>query len=254
MIPQILNLGPLPMNRFGLMVALGLVAAIVRLGVSFERANVKPELADSIVFLGGISGILGARVWYVGTHYNELRGDLLGALLSSAGFVFYGGFIIGALVVITYARRVRLSVATLADSLGPSLALAYAIGRLGCQLSGDGDYGMATSSWIGMSYATGVVPTAPGVLVYPTPFFESCLALLILLPLSRAEISPAWQAPGRRFGLYLVLMSLERFFVEFIRIEARVVPGLSQAQIVALVLIGLGGALMLRRQAPLAMR
>lgn len=249
MIPQIVHLGPIPLNSFGLMVALGLLAAILRLGLSFERAGVRRELADSVVFLGGICGIVGARLWYLGSNFQSVRHDLLGALFSSAGFVFYGGFLVGAVAVIVYARRLSLPVSTLADALGPALALAYAIGRLGCQLSGDGDYGMATDSWIGMSYATGVVPTAPGVLAYPTPLFESMLALLILVPLCRAELSPAWQPSGRRFGLYLTLMSIERFLIEFIRIEARVVPGFSQAQIVAVMLFVVGVGLMLRRPA-----
>src|SRR5690606_6293941 len=107
---------------------------------------------------------------------------------------------------------------------------------VGCQLSGDGDYGIVTESFIGMSYATGVVPTPPGVRVYPTPFFESVLALGIVWILTTVEKLPNWSHPGMRFGLMLVLISIERFFIEFIRVEDVVLGALTQAQVISILL------------------
>jgi phosphatidylglycerol:prolipoprotein diacylglycerol transferase len=229
------------------MVALALFAGAVRLAISFKRYGLDARLAERYVTAAGVSGLLGARLWYLGENWSEVKHDLLGALLSSAGFTFYGGFIIGSLVVLYLARRDGTEIGKFCDSLGPCLSLGYAIGRLGCQLSGDGDYGIATSGFWGMSYSTGIVPTPPGVLVYPTPLFESTISLLVLWFLSRIEVSStAFTGRFQRFGLYLVLISLERLCVEGFRVNPVIAGGMSEAQIIALVLITLGSVLMLR--------
>jgi len=247
MIPTLIEFGPLPVRSFGLMVALALFAGAVRLAISFKRYGLDARLAERYVTAAGVSGLLGARLWYIGENWSEVRHDLLGAIFSSAGFTFYGGFIIGSLVVLYMARRDRTDIGKFCDSLGPCLALGYAIGRLGCQLSGDGDYGIATSGFWGMSYATGIVPTPPGVMVYPTPLFESAISLVVLWILSKVEVSPsALTGRFQRFGLYLVLISLERVCVEGFRVNPVVAWGLSEAQIIAIALITLGGALILK--------
>ena len=145
------------------------------------------------------------------------------------------------------AKRDGTDIAKFCDSLGPCLALGYAVGRLGCQLSGDGDYGIPTSGFWGMSYSTGIVPTPPGLMVYPTPLFESTIALAMLWILSRVEAS-ATVLTGRfqRFGLYLVLLSLERLGVEKFRGNPAVLWDMSEAQIIALVLIVIGSLLLLK--------
>ena len=229
------------------MVALALFAGAVRLAISFKRYGLDARLAERYVTAAGVSGLLGARLWYLGENWSEVKHDLLGALFSSAGFTFYGGFIIGSLVVLYLARRDGTEIGKFCDSLGPCLSLGYAIGRLGCQLSGDGDYGIATSGFWGMSYSTGIVPTPPGVLVYPTPLFESTISLVVLWFLSRIEVSStALTGRFQRFGLYLVLISLERLCVEGFRVNPAIAGGMSEAQIIALALITLGSVLMLR--------
>ncbi len=242
MIPTILELGPLPIRSFGLMVALALFAGAARLAKSLQRYGIDPRLAERYVTAAGLSGLLGARLWYIGENWTLLRHDLSGALFASAGFTFYGGFIIAALVVYVLARRDGTDMGRFCDALGPCLALGYAVGRLGCQLSGDGDYGSATFGFWGMSYSTGVVPTLAGERVYPTPLFESGLALAIVLMLSYVERSQTILAKRfQRFGLYLVLISIERVLVEFLRINPPVLWGYSEAQVIggALCLFGL---------------
>ena len=243
MIPTILELGPFPVRSFGLMVALALFAGAIRLGKSFTRYGIDSQLAERYVTAAGISGIVGARLWYIGEHWGEFSRDLFSALTASAGFTFYGGFICATVVLYIMARRDGVPMARFCDALGPALALGYAVGRLGCQLSGDGDYGVRTMSWWGMSYETGVVPTLPGELVYPTPFFESVLALAMLFALLRVERSHT-VLTGRfqRFGLYLVLLSFERFMIEFFRINPSVVGSFSEAQVIACCLALFGGA------------
>jgi phosphatidylglycerol:prolipoprotein diacylglycerol transferase len=249
MIPTILYLGPFPVNSFGLMVALSLMVGIQRLMISFGRDGIPERLAERYVLWGGFLGLVGARFWYIGDHWVEVKDNLRESLTSGAGFVFYGGLITAFFVVWFLLRRDKVPLHRFLDAAGPALALGYAVGRLGCQLSGDGDYGAVTDSFIGMSYGTGIVPTPPGVLVFPTPFFESTLALGIAWVLGRVEQSSwqGWRVPGSRFGLYLTLISLERLSVEYWRINPRVLGGfLSEAQGIAIVLVAIGSALLFR--------
>lgn len=245
MIPQILNIGPLPVNSFGLMIALAIFAGILCLARSFERNGIDPSLAEKYVMTAGIGGLIGARLWFVLSNYSDLKHDLTGALFASAGFTFYGGFIFGALLLIGMSRRDGVPLMRFLDSFGPGLAIGYGIGRLGCQLSGDGDYGKVTTSILGMGYPTGVLPTAPGILVYPTPLYESVITFAVLFFLLNIETRKSWQVPGRRFSVYLVFLALERFFVEFLRIEPRVAGGFTQAQVIAVVLFAAGTLLFL---------
>jgi phosphatidylglycerol:prolipoprotein diacylglycerol transferase len=241
MIPNVLELGPFPIRSFGLMVALALFAGAVRLAKSFEHYDIDPRFAEKYVTAAGISGLLGARLWFIAENWSVVRHDLFGALFASAGFTFYGGFIIASLVLYVMARRDGVGVARFCDALGPALALGYAVGRLGCQLSGDGDYGSVTDGFWGMSYATGVVPTPLGVRVYPTPLFESTIALAIVFVLSWVERSKTVLVkPLQRFGLYLALISLERVVVEVFRINPEVLAGLSEAQVIGACLALLG--------------
>jgi phosphatidylglycerol:prolipoprotein diacylglycerol transferase len=202
----------------------------------------------------GVSGLVGARIWFIFEHSSELSGNLAAALFANAGFTFYGGFIIAALVLIQRAKRDGVPLLTFADALGPTLALGYAIGRLGCQLSGDGDYGIPTAGFFGMAYEDGTVPTPPGVRVFPTPLFESAWALLltwILTVVERRETS-FFSGPGMRFGLYLVLLSFERFWVEMLRPNQLLIGSLSEAQCVAIGLSMVGAAMIFtaRRESP----
>lgn len=242
MIPEIFSLGPIPVNSFGLMVALAIFSASILLAKSFQVNGLNSNLAEKYVLTGGIGGLVGARLWYVFVdNYSELKNDLFSALISSAGFTFYGGFIISGILLLILIILDKIKVSSFVDATGPALALGYAIGRLGCQLSGDGDYGIETTSILGMSFSTGVIPTAPGVLVYPTPLYESTICILILFLLLHVERLTSWQlAPGARFGLYLSLVALERFFVEFIRINPEVVGTLSQAQVISLFIFSFG--------------
>lgn len=248
MIPQIINIGPFPINSFGLTIALAIIICILCLQRSFAVNSIDPKLAEKYVFTGGIVGLVGARIWYVFVEdFAALRANLFDALLSSAGFTFYGGFIIAAITLLVMSRIDRLPLSKFVDSFGPTLALGYAVGRLGCQLSGDGDYGIATDSIWGMSFAQGVIPTPPGVLVFPTPLYESLLSGFMMLWLISLETKARWQVPYSRFGAYLVLLGAERFVVEIIRVNPDVAGSFSQAQIVAIILIAIGLPLLLRR-------
>ena len=122
----------------------------------------------------------------------------------------------------------------LLDFAAPLLALGYAIGRIGCQVSGDGDYGIRSSLPWAMGYAHGTVPTPPGVTVQPTPIYETLAMGLVALWLWRARDR---YRPGILFAFYLVLAGVERLLVEFIRRNKEVFAGLTAAQLESLGLL-----------------
>lgn len=220
---------------------LAFLAAWRRLTLTLRREGQDLQHAENLVFWCAIGGIIGARVMVIFENLGEFLHDPLSFILTGAGFVFYGGFVGGLLAGLLYTKRHNLKFFQFADYAAPSLALGYAIGRIGCHLSGDGDYGIQTSSsfW-GFRYEAGVFPTPPGVLVYPTPIFEALTAFAICFILVRLGERHVFKRSGQLFGVYLMLASVERFTVEFIRINPKLLFGLSEAQLfgIALFIIG----------------
>ncbi len=234
----------LPLHSFGLMMVCAFLAAWRRLQLSLLAAGEPGELAEDMVTWAAVGGIVGARVGYIISYPQAFFDAPLATLFGGAGFVFYGGFIGGALGVWLLLRREGKDFVVFGDLAAPSLAGGYAVGRIGCQLSGDGDYGGPTQLPWGMQYVHGVIPTEPGVLHHPAPVYESfgalCIAFILLSPATRRILPGA----GQLFGLYLFLSSLARFLVEIIRIEPRIFGPLTQAQIVAIAICLPGLALM----------
>lgn len=246
MIPHILEIGPFPINSFGLMMVCCFLAAARRLALSLKAGGERPELAEPMIFWAAVGGLLGARVLYVITFYEQFLTNPLDAVFSGAGFIFYGGFLGGVLGVYLLLRKERAPFFRYADLSGACLALGYAVGRIGCHLSGDGDYGAESNVPWAVSYAKGVYPTPPGVTVHPTPIYESLAALVICAVLLHAAKNRTFSVTGQLFGLYLVLTAFARFFVEFLRIEPRVLGPLTQAQLFAMGIAAAGAYLMLR--------
>jgi phosphatidylglycerol:prolipoprotein diacylglycerol transferase len=241
--PEI-HLGPLTLQSFGLMMGLGFVVAGVFAAKRLKEIGRPVDWAYEMVFAALVGGIVGARAWSVIEHWDEAKDDLLGSIFSGSGLVFYGGLLGGALCVLGWAKwRGVLDLKTL-DVAAVPLAAAYAIGRIGCQLAGDGDYGKAWNGPWAMSYPDGTVPTTDDV--HPTPVYETLTMGLVAWFLWRRRDS---MPPGGLFALYLVLAGAERFLVEFLRRNERVVAGLTVAQLIALAMVAAGGAwLLLLRQ------
>lgn len=241
MIPY-LHLGPLTLPTFGLMVATGLLAASYVLQADFRRRGIAAD-AFLIIGIAGLAGIFGARLYHV--LEPEVRPELfehpLPLLVSRFGFAWFGGFLGGFAALMFLARREKIPTLVFLDACSPAAAVGYAIGRIGCLLSGDGDYGIPTSLPWGMSFPNGVVPTTDRV--HPTPLYEFIAWMVIaylLWKIGSAALN-AKRAPGRVFCAYLILTGIARFLVEIIRLNPRSFFGLSNAQAasVASVLAGL---------------
>ncbi len=244
MIPTIFELGPIPFHSFGFMLVLSFFASWRRMWISFKNGGERPELAEPVVFWAAVGGLIGARVLSLLSNPEGFINDPIGAVFSSAGFVFYGGFIGGIIAVGILLKREGVSYLRYFDLAGPGLAVGYAIGRIGCQLSGDGDYGTVTSLPWAMGYPLGVVPTEVGLLVHPAPVYETLLALAIAWLLVYLQDNNKLSGLGQLTGLYFICMAVERFIVEFVRIEPIVLGPLTQAQVTAIVIFIVGTWLM----------
>ena len=240
MIPTIIKLGPIPIHSFGLMMMCAFIAAHELLVKLCKTNGVASEYAEKMIFWAAIGGIVGARLGYVFTYSDGFEGGLIASIFSSSGFVFHWGLIGGFLGVTVVLLLARLSFFLIADLVAAPLALGYAIGRIGCQLSGDGDYGSISNLPFAMSYPLGVIPTRWGELVHPAPIYESLLALLTTFLLLRLLAATRLTGRGIVFGAYLILTGVARYAIEFIRIEPIVYNNLTQAQVVSLYLIVVG--------------
>jgi phosphatidylglycerol:prolipoprotein diacylglycerol transferase len=244
--PEI-NLLGISIKTFGVVFALGFLACGAVVARRLRELHKPVDWAYEIVFAALIGGVVGARGYYVIENYSQVKHDLLGSVFSGSGLVWYGGAIGGAIGVILWMRWREALELRMFDMCATALALGYAIGRIGCQVSGDGDYGIRSSLPWAMGYPHGTVPTPPGVLVQPTPIYETVAMCLLAYVLWRLRDRVR---PGVVFALYLALSGLERFLVEFIRRNQEVLAGLTAPQVESLALLAIGIAwlaLMARR-------
>jgi len=243
--PVLFQIGDLKLYSFGLMAALALIVPGLTIVLPLlKRRGVDPGFANEVIVAAGIGGFVGARIYYLIEHWAAVRADFWGAAFGGIGFVWYGGLIGGFLGVVgwTLIRRIPLDI--VANATGPAVALGYAIGRVGCQLAGDGDYGKPSDLPWAMGYPNGTVPTPPGVRVHPTPIYEILIMAVVVWILwrlaTRYEKSGWWT-----FGWFLVLSAVERFLVEFVRRNPEWFAGLTQPQWMAIVSLVIGVVLVL---------
>jgi phosphatidylglycerol:prolipoprotein diacylglycerol transferase len=237
----------LTLYTFGMMVGLAFIVAGWVVTRRLAELGKPTDWSWELVFCALVGGVLGAKLWWLAEEWGTVADDPLSALVSPVGLVWYGGLAGGAAALWLWTRRRRVDARLVADLVAPALALGYAIGRIGCQLAGDGDYGVPSDVPWAMAYPEGTVPTTEEV--HPTPVYETLAMAGVAAVLWRLRDS---LAPGGLFALYLVLAGLERFLVEFVRRNEPVLLGLSLAQFVSLAMIAAGIAwlLSLRRAAP----
>jgi phosphatidylglycerol:prolipoprotein diacylglycerol transferase len=270
MIP-FLHLGPLQIPTFGLMVAAAMLAAYFMLRADLARRGIAAKdsgLAEAFIALPCLAGIIGAKLYHVLESPRELFADPIGQLFSRYGLAWFGGLIAGFAAFVWLARRRKIPLMTMLDVGSPAAVLGYGIGRIGCLLSGDGDYGKPTNLPWGMSFPHGLVPTTQTCVewgwpsscrVQPTPIYEfiaACAIAWVLWRLGSRQIaamratgkvqSPARLSAfpaGKIFAAYLLLTGVERFLVEFIRINPRSFFGMTNAQTAGLASIIVGALL-----------
>jgi phosphatidylglycerol---prolipoprotein diacylglyceryl transferase len=221
----------------------------------------------NMTLIAAFFGILGAKIFHNLENWDEFIADPVGALLSFSGLTMYGGLILAATALIIYGKKNKITVTHLVDTSAPSLMIGYAIGRIGCHVSGDGDWGIdnvapkpnwlswapdwmwsydyphnvnsvgeAISGCLGDRYCNHLVPA-----VFPTPFYETimCTLLFFVLWYLRKRIT----TPGVLFSVYLILNGMERFTIEKIRVNTLYhVNGFAftQAELISTILFFLG--------------
>jgi phosphatidylglycerol---prolipoprotein diacylglyceryl transferase len=264
-----LHLGWLTIPTFGLMVAAAMVAAYYVLRADLARRGIAPTtsgLAEAFIAVPCLAGIVGAKLYHVLESPAELFANPLGEIFSQFGFAWFGGLIAGMAAFVWVAGKHRIPLLVAFDAGSPAAALGYGIGRIGCFLSGDGDYGIPTSLPWGISFPNGLVPTDQRV--HPTPIYELIVACVIAWVLWRlgssartrsanwasaeeqlrtedAGLNRGATKPGTVFAAYLVLTGAARFLVEFIRINPRSFLGMTNAQAASIACIIMGATLWL---------
>jgi phosphatidylglycerol---prolipoprotein diacylglyceryl transferase len=235
-----IHIGHFSIGTFGLCLWLASVCACWVLYCNFRRFGIDAD-AVGVAAYTTVGGVLGAKLWHVLEDPTTLMHQPVQVLFDRAGFAWFGGLLVGIAVLIWSGRQARTGGLGMLDLAAPAVSVGYGVGRIGCLVSGDGDYGIPTSLPWGMSFPHGLVPTAQRV--HPTPIYELLVALLIAGYLWRrgAKSGDGRTPPlGQITGEYLVLSGVARFLVEFIRINPRIYWGMSNAQVASLGSIAAG--------------
>lgn len=292
---------PLPIYSFGFMVATAIVVAAVLSRKEFDRmyglgqlsavqikekdkkgrektVSASPSaLVWTMMLIAAGVGIAGSKLFHIIDHWDRFIADPVGSVLNAAGLTFYGGLICATIVLGFYVRSKGLSFLRVADAEAPGLMLGYGIGRIGCYLAGDGDWGTCSSlsqkpgwlpdfawsetfpknilqvdasTWVPEGGRVCALPAEIVSGVYPTMLYETLMTIAlggILWFIRKHPFKAGWL-----FSAYLVFNGIERFLIEFIRLNAHVALGLTQAQLIALglMMVGLVGLGLTSRRLP----
>ena len=241
--PLLFEIGGFKVYSFGLMAALALIVpGITIVRPLMGRRGVRPDFAYELIIAAGIGGFVGARIYYMIENWSFVHTTFWSTLFGGIGFVWYGGLIGGFVGVVSWALIRKVPMDIIANAMAPATAMGYAIGRIGCQLAGDGDYGKPSTLPWAMGYPHGTVPTPPGVRVQPTPIYEIIIMAFVVWILwrlaTRYDKSGWWT-----FGWFLVLSGIERFFIEFLRRNPVWFAHLTQPQWVAIASMIIGAVL-----------
>ncbi|MFI5251161.1 MAG: prolipoprotein diacylglyceryl transferase [Bacteroidota bacterium] len=258
MYPKLFTIGPFTVYSFGLMLGLGFIAANLVLTHEMNRKNLDANAAGTITLFAVIFGIAGSKLLYLFENWSSFIQAPISMAFSPGGLTWYGGFTLATGMIYLYTRKKSIPFLKVADAASPAIAIAYGIARIGCHLSGDGDYGIPTNLPWGAVYSKGTYPPSAAfrevpelvkkygvngvvpdtISVHPVPVYEFIIGVAIFLFLwnMRKHELP----DGKLFVIFLILSGFARFLVEFIRINPRVMFGLSEAQLLSLVMILIG--------------
>jgi phosphatidylglycerol:prolipoprotein diacylglycerol transferase len=225
------------------------------------EVTIRPhELMSNLIVWAAVWGFLGAKIFDNLEHWDTFIQDPIGGLLSFSGLTFYGGLICGGAAVLYIANKNGIKPLHMLDIGGPGMMLAYSIGRIGCHMSGDGDWGIVNLnpkpvSWLpdwlwAYTYPNNVANEGVNIAncvgkfcnelpqpVYPTPLYEVIMAFILFVILW--QIRRKINLPGMMFGIYLMMNGLERFSIELIRVNSKyTVAGVpfTQAELISTIL------------------
>ena len=262
MLPVLFEIGPITLYSFGLMMGIAFIVGNYFFAQEIRRRGLPEQTAGTITLIALVAGVAGSKIFSVLENWERFVADPAGEFFSAAGLTFYGGLIMAIVAIWIYVRGKKIPFLRIADAASPTLILSYGIGRIGCQLAGDGDYGVPTDLPWAMTYPNGTVSTLaeknpelaalyqqifPGsavpadIPVHPAPVYETLAALAIFALLWSIRKRP--HAMGFMFSLYLIFAGLERLLVEFIRLNPLYL-GLSQAQWISVGMIVAGGTML----------
>jgi phosphatidylglycerol:prolipoprotein diacylglycerol transferase len=254
MYPILFQIGPVTVYSFGTLMALAALSAGWVVWLELRRYRYDPELASTLVFAAAFGGLIGARLLFILEDWSYFVRNPWDFIFSGAGFTWYGGVLGGAVAVTWLVRRKGIPWLEAADISALALTISYGIGRIGCHIAGDGDWGTVSDMPWAVAYTNAIIgwvhpltglPYPPGVRVHPTPiyeFFQSLVILAVLWPLRKRGYSQ-----GTIFWLYLILAGLARFVVEFWRVNPVVGLGMTEAQWFSLISVVLGVCLLYHR-------
>lgn len=276
MIPKLFQIGPIPVYSYGLMLGISFIVASWLLSKEFKRRKLDENAAINVTFIALVGGVIGSKLLYVIEEWSSIMSMPASkifstdGLFSPAGLTFYGGLILATFLIYLYTRSKKIPFMRVCDAAAPSLTIGYGIARIGCHLSGDGDYGLPVSefmSWVpwGTDYSKGTLPPSvafrgtdiaqqfggvvpDNTLCHPTPMYELIFAIIMFSILWSKR--KTFKQDGKLFGLYLILTGVARLLVEFIRLNPKIVIGLSEAQVISAVFIILGIFIYYRNPSP----
>ena len=245
--------------------AIGQLQSTFKKGSKGKKIEVHPhEHVGNIAILAGVGGILGSKIFHNLENWDDFSRDPIGMMTSFGGFSFYGGLILGIALIVWYAKKNNLRILALIESGIPAVAIGYGFGRLGCHVSGDGDWGIPNDApkpdWMSFlpdwlwayDYPNNVLGvdmvehfankgyTSLTGFAYPTPLYEIIMSILIFAFLW--GMRKRWTTQGIMISAYLVLTGIERLIIEKYRInnEYDILGGITQAEIISVVLILMG--------------
>lgn len=278
MIPILFEIGPIKIYSYGLMLGIGFLLGGYVLSIEFRRKKIDPDLASAITIFAVIFGIAGAKLLFLIENWDAFLRHPFSMALSAGGLTWYGGFIVAMVAVFLHVRAKKVPFLKVWDALALALMIGYGVGRLGCHFSGDGDYGVPTQLPWGTIYAQGtakptnaleeyflarpeeakfwhydslrVIPVGRDRIGYPITRFDELTPLhpvpVYELILSIVGFAILWKLrtrtfpDGKLFMIYLMMASVFRFGIEFVRLNPRILCGLSEAQLISVVIFLIG--------------
>jgi len=256
--PELFKIGPFTIHSFGLMMAIGFIIASIILTKEIKRKGYDPNLGSTITLLAVIFGIAGSKILFLIEDWHHFILNPIREAFSPGGLTWYGGFFLATFAIWIYTKKKKVPFLKICDSAAPALMLGYGVARIGCHLAGDGDYGFPTDLPWGAVYSNGTYPPSlafrdfpeivqkygiNGVVpdtirVHPTPIYEFILSVILFLIMWKLRKKNFFD--GKMFMIYLIFYGSSRLMIEFIRLNPRILFGLSEAQLISIILIMIG--------------